>query len=100
MRDRAALLRAAPGVGPVSALALMAKMPELGTLTPRQVWALAGLASLARESGLRSGKRRIGGGRKPAGRAVYGWAQCGPKRSVPARSLGQTRSKRQSTKAS
>lgn len=71
LRDRAALLRTAPGVGPVSATALMAEMPELGTLTPRQVAALAGLAPMARDSGVRSGKRRIGGGRKSLRDVLY-----------------------------
>ena len=71
LRSRAALLRSAPGVGPVSATALLAEMPELGTLTPRQVAALAGLAPLARDSGVRSGKRRIGGGRKGLRDVLY-----------------------------
>lgn len=71
LRARAALLRTAPGVGPVSATALLAEMPELGRLTPRQVAALAGLAPMARDSGLRSGKRRIGGGRKSLRDVLY-----------------------------
>lgn len=71
LRDRAALLRTAPGVGPVSATALLAEMPELGTLTPRQVAALAGLAPMARDSGVRTGKRRIGGGRKGLRDVLY-----------------------------
>ena len=71
LADRAALLRTAPGVGPVSATALLAEMPELGTLTPRQVAALAGLAPMARDSGLRTGKRRIGGGRKSLRDVLY-----------------------------
>lgn len=71
LADRAALLRTAPGVGPVSATALLAEMPELGTLTPRQVAALAGLAPMARDSGVRTGKRRIGGGRKSLRDVLY-----------------------------
>ena len=71
LRSRAALLRTAPGIGPVSATTLIAEMPELGTLTPRQVAALAGLAPMARDSGVRSGKRRIGGGRKPLRDVLY-----------------------------
>lgn len=71
LRDRAALLRTAPGVGPVSTTALLAEMPELGTLTPRQIAALAGLAPLARDSGARTGRRRIGGGRKGLRDVLY-----------------------------
>ncbi len=71
LRSRAALLRTAPGVGPVSATALLVDLPELGTLTPRQVAALAGLAPMARDSGVRSAKRRIGGGRKNLRDVLY-----------------------------
>ena len=71
LRGQAALLRTAPGVGPVSATALLAEMPELGTLAPRQVAALAGLAPMARDSGVRIGRRRIGGGRKPLRDVLY-----------------------------
>lgn len=71
LRGRAALLRTAPGVGPVSATALLAEMPELGALTPRQVAALAGVAPMARDSGLRTGRRRIGGGRKGLRDVLY-----------------------------
>ena len=71
LRHRAALLRTAPGVGPVSVMALLAQMPELGTLGPRQAAALAGLAPLARESGVRSARRHIGGGRKSLRDVLY-----------------------------
>ncbi len=71
LRSRTALLRTAPGVGQVTATALLAEMPELGALTPRQVAALAGLAPMARDSGIRAGKRRIGGGRKSLRDVLY-----------------------------
>ncbi|WP_188754196.1 transposase, partial [Wenxinia marina] len=47
-------LRTAPGVGPVVAWALLAEMPELGKLDRRRIAALAGLAPVARDSGMRS----------------------------------------------
>ncbi|KIQ67918.1 transposase, partial [Wenxinia marina] len=53
----------APGVGPVVAWALLAEMPELGKLDRRRIAALAGLAPVARDSGMRSPPRRIAGGR-------------------------------------
>ena len=62
---KAALLGTAPGVGPVLTATLLAEMPELGALSPRAAAALTGTAPLARESGLRTGRRRIAGGRKP-----------------------------------
>lgn len=71
LRRRAALLRTAPGVGTVSGTALLVEMPKLGTRTPRQVAALAGLVPMARDSGARTGKRRIGGGRKSLRDVLY-----------------------------
>ena len=71
LRERARLLRSAPGVGPDSVSALLADLPELGSLSSRQVAALAGLAPMARDSGLRRGRRRIGGGRKALRDTLY-----------------------------
>ena len=64
-------LRTAPGVGPVVAAALLAWMPELGRLDRRRVAALAGLAPVARDSGLRSPARRIVGGRPVVRSMLY-----------------------------
>ena len=58
-----ALLRTAPGVGPKTALRLLAQLPELGRLNRRQIAALVGLAPFACDSGKWRGKRRIRGGR-------------------------------------
>lgn len=71
LRQRAELLASAPGIGPVCTTALLAEMPELGQLGPRQLAALAGLAPLARDSGLKTGRRRIGGGRKGLRDVLY-----------------------------
>lgn len=59
-----ALLRSAPGVGPVTAKVLLAHMPEPGKRDRRAIGALAGLAPLSRDSGAMHGRRRIWGGRK------------------------------------
>ena len=53
------------------ATALLTELPELGALSPRQVAALVGVAPMARDSGTRIGKRRIGGGRKSLRDALY-----------------------------
>ena len=50
---------------------LIAQMPELGQVGPRQVAALAGLAPLNVDSGTYRGKRTIGGGRKRVRDALY-----------------------------
>jgi transposase len=58
-----ALLRTAPGVGPKTALRLLAQLPELGQVNRREIAALVGLAPFACDSGYWRGKRRIRGGR-------------------------------------
>ena len=64
------------GVGDQTALSLLAEMPELGTLTRRQVASLAGLAPHPRQSGQWIGKSSIGGGRPQVRRALYMAALC------------------------
>jgi len=59
------------GVGRLTALAVLAALPELGQLNRRQAAALAGLAPYNRDSGQWSGKRSIRGGRAHARRALY-----------------------------
>ena len=56
-------LQTVPGVGPIVSVTLIAELPELGQLDRRRIAALAGLAPIARDSGKRAGRRRIGGGR-------------------------------------
>lgn len=58
------LLRSVPGVGPIVARTLLAELPELGSLSRREIAALAGLAPWTRQSGRWRGKSFIGGGRK------------------------------------
>ena len=68
---RDALLRTAPGVGPVVAACLLARMPELGRIASRQVTALAGLAPFDRQSGKTSRPGRCSGGRPAVRRCLY-----------------------------
>ena len=65
------ILVSIPGVGQATALAVLVEMPELGTLEHRCAASLAGLAPMARDSGQRSGKRFIRGGRAPLRQALY-----------------------------
>jgi transposase len=69
--QRVQKLEAITGVGTITALGVLAELPELGTLNRRQAAALAGLAPHQRESGQWRGRRRIGGGRAPVRRALY-----------------------------
>lgn len=67
----AALLTSMPGCGPILAATLLAELPELGTLDRRKVASLAGLAPVAKDSGLRENRRVIKGGRGQVRRALY-----------------------------
>jgi transposase len=62
-REKEALLRSIPGIGPVVARTLLGEVPELGRLDRWQVAALAGVAPLTQDSGRHRGKRRVWGGR-------------------------------------
>ncbi len=65
------ILMSVPGIGPVTAAALLGCLPELGRLDSRQAAALAGTAPFARDSGAKKGVRRIRGGRFRPRRALY-----------------------------
>jgi transposase len=70
-RAKEDLLRSVPGVGPTTALTLLAELPELGALSGRQIAALVGVAPFARDSGTLRGKRAIWGGRAPVRTVLY-----------------------------
>jgi transposase len=65
------LLRTVPGVGPTTALTLIADLPELGRLSRRQLAALVGVAPFNDDSGQRRGVRTIWGGRATVRAPLY-----------------------------
>lgn len=65
------LLQSVPSIGDVSSFTLIAVLPELGTLSRRRIAALAGLAPFNDDSGPRSGRRRIWGGRAEVRCVLY-----------------------------
>lgn len=64
-------LQTTPCVGPGVARALIADLPELGSLGRRQITSLVGLAPFAKDSGKKSGYRRIRAGRAAPRSALY-----------------------------
>jgi transposase len=70
-REQEDLLRGVPGVGPALTFSLLAGLPELGTLSSKQVAALVGVAPLNRDSGRWRGKRVVWGGRANVRAALY-----------------------------
>jgi len=71
------LLQSVPGVGKVVARSLLAELPELGSLTRREVASLAGLAPWTRQSGKWHGKSFTGGGRTAVRSALFMAAMVG-----------------------
>ena len=62
-RSKRDILASVPGIGPQVINTLLADLPELGSLTNKQIAALVGVAPFNRDSGRFRGKRRIRGGR-------------------------------------
>ena len=65
------VLETADGVGPATASALLAYVPELGKVSRQAIAALVGVAPFDQESGEWKGRRKIDGGRDGARRALY-----------------------------
>ena len=70
-KDQRTLLDSVKGVGPVTIMTVTSALPELGQLGRRQIAKLVGVAPLANDSGSRTGKRRIWGGRSEVRAVVY-----------------------------
>jgi transposase len=70
-QSRANLLQSFCGVGQNTARSLLILLPELGTLSGKQISALAGVAPFAKDSGKKSGQRHIRGGRAAVRAALY-----------------------------
>lgn len=64
LTGKIALLKTIPGLGEVTAQALVILLPELGTLGRREIASLAGLAPHPFQSGEKVGLRRVKGGRR------------------------------------
>lgn len=65
------ILCSIPGLGRVTAVAILVECPEIGTLTRKQIASLAGLAPITRQSGQWRGTAFIQGGRKFLRDALY-----------------------------
>jgi len=68
---KVALMRTVIGIGPVSAMILLAHLPDIGRLTKGQVARLAGLAPINDDSGKKRGARHVEAGRTAIRRALY-----------------------------
>jgi len=69
--ELALLLTSVLGIGHLTALMLIAYLPELGRLNRKEIAALAGVAPFNRDSGQWRGQRHIEGGRSRLRQALY-----------------------------
>jgi transposase len=65
-RAKEDLLRSVPGIGPVATATLLAELPELGTLSGRQIAALVGVAPFARTAAPCAARAPSGAGAPPS----------------------------------
>jgi transposase len=70
-QHKAQLMTSVPGVGRVTAVTLLAELPELGALPRREISALVGVCPYSRDSGKYRGRRTIWGGRAAVRAALY-----------------------------
>jgi transposase len=70
-REQDDLLQSVPGVGPQTALTMIACLPELARLARPQLAALVGVAPFNVDSGTWRGQRRVQGGRGRVRKALY-----------------------------
>jgi transposase len=70
-REKEDLLSSVPGIASVISRTLIADLPELGSLSRKQIAALVGLAPFTPQSGQWRGKSFIGGGRASVRRALF-----------------------------
>ena len=71
LQAHATRLQSIPGIGPTVCATLLAEVPELGTLSRRQIAALVGVAPFNRDSGTWRGRRGVWGGRASVRAALY-----------------------------
>jgi transposase len=70
-QETAQLLQSVPGVGPTLTQTLLARLPDLGQVSPKRLAGLVGLAPLNRDSGTWRGRRTIWGGRTEVRNVLY-----------------------------
>ena len=70
-REREALRRSVPGIGPVCTRTLRLDLPEVGTLSRQRLAALVGVAPWPRDRGTRRGRRTMWGRRAQVRATLY-----------------------------
>lgn len=89
LNRKATLMQSVKGIGPLTAAAILAYLPEIGTLSKQTAAAIAGLAPIARDSGQHNGKRHIAGGRATLRASLYMAALVARHRNPALRAFAQ-----------
>jgi transposase len=84
LKIRFQLLLSIQGIGEPTALSLLIRMPELGSLSREKAAALLGVAPVADDSGNRHGSRRTAGGRARPRTSLFAAAQAAARQWNPA----------------
>lgn len=71
LSEKKEILESIPGIGSISALTLIAELPELGSLSKSKIAALSGLAPMNRDSGKYLGYRKVGHSRASIKSVLY-----------------------------
>jgi transposase len=71
MQAKSEIMESAGGIGRIAAATFLARVPELGQVTRKQIAALVGLAPFNKDSGRHRGKRAIYGGRADVRKVLY-----------------------------
>jgi transposase len=70
-KQKADILTSTPGVGNITAMSLLAELPELGQISREEIASLVGLAPFNHDSGKLQGQRTIWGGRADVRTTLY-----------------------------
>jgi transposase len=70
-REKDDLLRSCKGIGPITTHTVLSCLPELGTLSGRQIAALVGVAPFNDDTGRHKGPRHVRGGRLDVRAVLY-----------------------------
>jgi transposase len=87
LRCKFEILTSIPNIGKITAVVMLADLSELGEANTKEIASLAGVAPMNWDSGTKSGKRIIRGGRRTVRNALYMCAVSAISRSDP---FGQT----------
>ncbi len=80
LKRRFDIITSIPGIGSITATALLTELEELGIVNCREIAALCGLAPMNRDSGIHRGVRSIRGGRAYVRQMLYMCAVCQSRR--------------------